>query len=228
MKHRLLIKLLLLLGLTALGTFLFIHYDLYASLADKDRAIRFVKSFHPYDEVGFTLLQVIQVVVAPIPGEVTGLIGGYLYGPIQGAIYSTIGLTIGSWLAFLAARFFGMPLVERMVNPKVIGKIDHFMTHRGILVSFLLFLIPGMPKDSLCYIMGLSHMSAGTFLILSTSGRLLGTIMLSVSGNCAREGRYIILAVIIAVSIVALIPAYVFREKLHAVMLKINRDQSAE
>jgi len=228
MNHRVLAKLLLLLCLTALGTYLFIHCDLYASLADKDRAIRSVKSFHPYDEVGFTLLQIVQVVVAPIPGEVTGLIGGYLYGPILGSTYSTIGLTIGSWLAFMAARFFGMPFVERIVSPKVIGKIDHFMMHRGLFVSFLLFLIPGMPKDSLCYIMGLSHMPTGTFLIISTFGRLLGTIMLTVSGDCARDGHYVILAVIIATSIVVLIPAYVFREKLHAVLLKINRAQSTE
>jgi uncharacterized membrane protein YdjX (TVP38/TMEM64 family) len=54
-----------------------------------------VNSFHPYDAVAFISLQMLQVVAAPIPGEVIGLIGGYLYGPFRGTIFSTIGLMIG-------------------------------------------------------------------------------------------------------------------------------------
>ena len=65
----------------------------------------------------FMLLQVLQVIITPIPGEVTGLIGGYLYGPMLGTVYSTIGLTIGSWIAFILARAYGLPLVERVVPP---------------------------------------------------------------------------------------------------------------
>ena len=72
-------------------------------------------------------VQILQVVAAPIPGEVTGLIGGYLYGPSIGTIYSTIGLTIGSWMAFVLARFFGLPLVEKAVKPSIIEKYDYFL-----------------------------------------------------------------------------------------------------
>ena len=94
----------------------------------------------------FIGLQILQVIVAPIPGEVNGFIGGYLYGPVLGTLYSTIGLTIGSWLAFLLARWLGLPFVEKMINPKIIQKYDHFMEHRGILITFILFLIPGFPE----------------------------------------------------------------------------------
>lgn len=214
MNGRLIIRILFLLLLIVLATYLFIHYDLYLFFVDKQKAITLINSYHPYDEVVFVLLQIVQVVAAPIPGEATGLIGGYLYGPLLGTIYSTIGLTIGSWFAFVLARFFGLPLVEKVIKPSTIEKYDYFIEHRGLFISFLLFLIPGFPKDYLCYIMGLSHMKTWHFLAISTIGRLLGTTLLSVSGYCARSGQYIMLAAIITISIIILIPAYLYHEKL--------------
>ncbi len=179
-----------------------------------------IKSFHPFDEVAFIALQILQVIAAPIPGEATGLIGGYLFGPIPGTIYFTIGLTIGSWIAFMLARVFGMPLVEKVVNPKVIAKYDHFLEHQGAFVSFLLFLIPGFPKDCLCYIMGVSHMPTRTFIIISTVGRLLGTMLLSVSGSCARNDQYMALVGIMLVSAIFIIVAFIYRDNLLAMLKK--------
>jgi uncharacterized membrane protein YdjX (TVP38/TMEM64 family) len=214
------IKILLLLGLIASGIFVFIHYDLYVDFVHKGSAIAFIKSFHPYDELVFISLQILQVVVAPIPGELTGIIGGYLYGSLLGTIYSTIGLTLGSWLAFAFARMFGLPLVEKTVKPEIIQKYDYIMEHQGVLVSFVLFLIPGFPKDYLCYLMGLSHMRIWTFLIISTIGRLFGTVLLSVSGSNARNNQYGALLMIIAVSGVFILVGYLYREKLLEMLRK--------
>jgi uncharacterized membrane protein YdjX (TVP38/TMEM64 family) len=199
--------------LIVLATYLFIHFDLYTFFADKNKIITFIHSY-PYDEVVFIALQILQVVAAPIPGEVTGLIGGYIYGPVLGTIYSTIGLTVGSWLAFVLARFFGLPLVEKAVKPEVIQKYDYFLEHRGLFVTFLLFLIPGFPKDYLCFIMGLSHMITWHFLVISTVGRILGTILLSISGSCARNDQYTALIIIAILSCIFLVIAYFYRDKL--------------
>lgn len=198
----------------------FIHYDLYFDFVHKERAIAFIKSFHPYDELVFIFLLILQVVVAPIPGELTGILGGYLYGSLLGTIYSTIGLTIGSWLAFAFARMFGLPLVEKTVKPEIIQKYDYIMEHQGVMVSFVLFLIPGFPKDYLCYIMGLSHIRTWTFLVISTIGRLLGTVLLSVCGSNARNNQYGILLMIIAVSGAFILVGYLYREKLLEMLQK--------
>jgi uncharacterized membrane protein YdjX (TVP38/TMEM64 family) len=214
MNGRLALRILILLVFIIFSTYLFIHYDLYVYFASQRRAIAFISSFHPYDEVVFIGLQILQVVAAPIPGEVSGLIGGYIYGASLGTVYSTIGLTIGSWIAFALARFFGLPLVEKVVKPEIIQKYDHFLEHRGLFVSFLLFLIPGFPKDYLCYIMGLSHMKTWHFLGISTVGRLLGTILLSVSGSCARNNQYRELLFIAGVSCLLLVIGYFYRDKL--------------
>ena len=214
MNGRLAFRILILLVFILLSTYLFIHYDLYFYFSSQRRIIALINSFHPYDEVVFIGLQILQVVAAPIPGEVTGLIGGYIYGTYLGTVYSTIGLTVGSWIAFALARFFGLPLVEKVVKPAIIEKYDYFLEHRGLFVSFLLFLIPGFPKDYLCYIMGVSHMKAWHFLGISTIGRLLGTILLSVSGSCARNDQYRELLFIAGVSCLLLVIAYFYRDKL--------------
>jgi len=214
MNKRLTFRIFFLLLLIILSVYIFIHFDLYLFFKDKHRLLNFIKSYHPYDEFIFISLQILQVVAAPIPGELTGLIGGYLYGPFWGTVYSTIGLTLGSWIAFMLARFFGEPLLENVVKKEVFEKFDHFMEHQGIGVSLILFLVPGFPKDYLCYIMGVSLIPTWTFIIVSTIGRLLGTILLSLTGYYADDGHYILLAVILGVGIVISIVAYYYHDKI--------------
>jgi len=225
MNGRLTLRIAILLALIILSTYLFIHYELYIYFASRRRMIELINSFHPYDEFVFIALQILQVVAAPIPGEVTGLIGGYIYGACMGTVYSTIGLTIGSWIAFALARFFGLPLVEKAVKPAVIEKYDHFLEHRGLFVSFLLFVIPGFPKDYLCYIMGASHMKTWHFIGVSTAGRLLGTFMLSVSGSCARNDQYAELLFIAGVSLLLVAAAYFYRDKLLDFLKKRHEEE---
>ena len=213
MNSRSALKFAVLFFFIGIGTYLIFHYDFHIIFTDKDKLVNFVESFHPFDEIIFMLLQVLQVVFAPIPGEVTGFIGGYIYGPILGTIYSTIGLVLGSWLAFILARFLGLPFVEKTVNPEILKKYDFILEHKGALVAFILFLIPGFPKDFLCYIMGLSHMTVWTFLVVSTVGRLLGTVLLSVCGDCARNDQYGLLIVVLAVSGILVLVTYLYREK---------------
>ena len=135
MDKRLAYRILFLFLFIALSVFIFIHYDLYLLFESRNKLESFIKSY-PYDQLIFIVVQIIQVVAAPIPGELTGIIGGYLYGPFWGTVYSTIGLTLGSWIAFMLARFFGEPLLETMVRKDVFEKFDHFMEHKGLLVSF--------------------------------------------------------------------------------------------
>ncbi len=214
-------RIILLLVLIGLGVFLFIHFDLYLFFTNKNEIINFIKTSR-YDQLVFISIQIIQVVIAVIPGEISGFIGGYLYGPLWGTIYSTIGLTLGSWLAFMLARFFGEPLLEKVVKKEVFEKFDHFMEHKGLLVSFMLFLIPGFPKDYLCYIMGVSRIPTLTFIIISTVGRFFGTAMLSISGNIAREEHYALLAVVVIAAVIVSIFAWRYHDKILEILKNSN------
>ena len=214
MNKRLTFRVLFLLLFIILSVYIFIHFDLYLFFTDKSKLSNFIKSYHPYDEFIFIFLQILQVVAAPIPGEFTGIIGGMLYGPFWGTVYSTIGLTLGSWIAFMLARFFGEPLLENVVKKEVFEKFDHFMEHQGIGVSLILFLVPGFPKDYLCYIMGVSLIPTWTFIIISTIGRLLGTIMLSFTGYYAGNGQYLFLSCLAAAGIIIFIVVYYYHDKI--------------
>ncbi len=192
----------------AIGFFLVFHFDLHALFLNKDRFQEYLSAFGPYSIFVFILVQVLQVLISPLPGDVTGLIGGYLYGATMGTLYSTIGLVIGSVVAFYLARFLGLPFVERFVRPSVIRKYDHFLEHRGLFISFVLFLIPGFPKDTLCYILGLSHMKTGNFLVISTCGRLLGTILLSIQGTSVREHQDTVFFIVLGIMTVIALFGY--------------------
>ena len=211
-KHQKL-RVLFLFLIIVLSAYFFIHYDLLLLFKDKSKLLNFIRSY-PYDQVIFVIIQITQVVATPIPGELTGIIGGILYGPLWGTIYSTIGLTLGSWIAFMLARFFGEPLLEKVVSKETFAKFEHFMEHKGLFVSFLLFLIPGFPKDYLCYIMGVSLIPAGTFIIISTVGRIFGTIMLSITGSFARDGQYLFFIVFWVIGAIIFIMAFYYRDKL--------------
>jgi len=180
----------------------------------------FIESLGPFGFLGFILLQVTQVVIAPIPGEVTGLLGGFLYGPVLGVVLSTIGLTVGSYIAFALARTFGRPFVERFVDRRVMKRFDYLLHHKGAFLFFLLFLIPGTPKDYLCYLLGLGHLSTFQFLVIGGTGRLFGTILLTLGGTYIRHHQYKRFFALAGVAIIVVFAAMLYRDKLERIFRK--------
>ena len=222
LNNRTILKVLLLILILILGIKLIFSYNYYAHFTySNQEIIKFIESFHPYDDLVFIVIQIFQVLVAgAVPAEISGVIGGYLYGPVVGAIYSTIGLSIGSWLAFILSRVFGLPLVRRLVNPSIMQKYDHFIEMRGPLVCFILFLIPGFPKAALCYIIGLSQMNVWIFIAISTVGRLFGTILLSLTGDSVRTLRFAVLFIILGIVAIFYLFVYFYRDKLREMTRK--------
>jgi uncharacterized membrane protein YdjX (TVP38/TMEM64 family) len=202
-------------------------YLLYTSgmidlLTSKNRLVQFIKENRTHAATIFIGLQIAQVVAAPLPGEVTGFAGGILFGPLWGVVYSTLGLTIGSWLAFMLARLLGRPIVERLVSRATIARYDYVMKHKGLLLAFLLFLIPGFPKDILCYILGLGHMNQRDFLIVSASGRLLGTVLLTMGGTFFRDAHYAALFTVVGLSLLIVLLAMIYHDRLERILRRIS------
>src|SRR5437016_434866 len=189
--------------------------DLGKFYTRRRRLARFLRSLGPYSAAVFMLLQALQVVISPIPGELTGVVGGYVYGVNFGFLFSTLGLTLGSWIAFELANIFGRPLVERFVTKKILDKFHFLTTDAGAIISFLLFIIPGFPKDYLCYILGLTGMNLTTFLIVSTLGRMPGTYLLTMQGVSIRSQQYYTAIAIASISGVIVFIAYLYRAPLY-------------
>jgi len=190
------------------------YRELFEFYANRNAIAQYIKDFGPYGPIVFIILQGLQVVAAPIPGEATGILGGYLFGTLPGLIYSTIGLTLGSCLAFGLGRWLGLPFVRRFVRQETYHKFDFLTRARGELVVFLLFLIPGFPKDILCFLLGASPLPFGTFFLVSTVGRIPGTWLLSIQGTQVRGQQYVSLFVLLVLLAVALLVLHLNRNRL--------------
>jgi uncharacterized membrane protein YdjX (TVP38/TMEM64 family) len=125
-------------------------------------------------------------------------------------LYSTLGLTFGSAAAFLLGRWLEKRFVTRMVSPATMQRFDFLMERQGALVAFILFLIPGFPKDYLSFILGLSPMDFRVFLVISTIGRLPGTLMLNLQGAQVYKGNYWNTLILLGVCLMLAGLAYVF------------------
>ncbi len=195
-------------------------------LTDRELVKSFVTSFGSSAPLVFMAVQVLQVILAPIPGEATGFVGGFLFGAYQGCLYSTIALGIGSWLNFMIGRYFGKRWVRQMVAREKIERYDYLIRHQGLLVVFLLFLFPGFPKDYLCLFLGVSTIPMRVFLPMATLGRIPGTLMLSLQGALVFEKNYLVFSAVLVISLAVVYFAYRHREALYTWVEKINNQPS--
>ena len=198
------------------------HLGLFHFFMNQHRLVVWIHSLGAWGFAGFILLQVVQVVAAPIPGEATGVLGGYLYGPVVGVVLSTIGLTLGSYVAFSLSRYFGLPLAEKFVDAKTMERFDYLLLHKGLFLIFLLFLIPGFPKDYLCYILGLGHLTTLEFLAIATTGRLLGTMLLTLGGMFLRNHQYYQFFLLSGAAVVIVFLTIAYRDRLEKFFQRLH------
>ena len=162
----------------------------------------------------FISLQALQVIIAPIPGELTGILGGYLFDQWVGLLYSTIGLTVGSVAAFAVGRWLGAHYVQRLVSPDIWRKLGFIIEAEGIILCLVIFLIPGLPKDMTCYLFGLSPMPFWVFAVVSTLGRMPGTWILSAQGAHTASGDYVEVILLTALVVALALPLYYCRNRI--------------
>jgi len=174
-----------------------------------------LKAAGPLAPLAFIGIQSLQVVFAPIPGEATGFIGGYLFGVPLGLLYSTLGLSLGSVLAFVVARWLEEHYVSRWIPKEILQKFDFLMERQGALVSFILFLLPGFPKDYLCVVLGLSRMPFKLFLLICVVGRLPGTLLLTLQGAKVYKGDYYSTLIILGLCLVLILVLWYYREPVY-------------
>lgn len=169
------------LAFIALATYL--AWPLLPSLADPIRTRTLVAEAGAWAPLAFIGLQVLQVVVAPIPGQPAVIAAGYLFGPWLGLFYSLVGGTIGTAIVFSLSRGLGRPFVTRFVSEARIERFDRITDRRGPLIFFLIFLLPALPDDVIAFAAGLSSIGLGMLVLVSAVGRLPGYLVLSMTGH---------------------------------------------
>ena len=190
-----------LLALTAL---IIIFFPMISSLMDEETRNAFAEII---DSLGFFgilamfLLQVLQIVVAIIPGEPIEILMGLMYGTLGGFALTMLGIATGQAIVYLLVKKFGISFAKKFVNVKKFEELSFIKdaSKRDSLI-FILFFIPGTPKDVLTYFVGFTGIPFLRFIVLSTLARIPSVITSTLAGATIGDGDFMKTVIIFAVT----------------------------
>lgn len=177
--------------------------------------------------LSFVLFQVLQTVIAPVPGEVVQIAGGYIYGVTLGTLYNTIGLLLGAMIAFYFTRYLGGAFVEKLLTKKKFLWIGNILnSKKASIFLFIIFVIPGLPKDLFIYAAALTKIRPLKFfsiLIVARFPWLLASV--SVGANMYQK-NYVSTIIISVVALLAFVLGIIYKDKLMNKLLQFNEDKN--
>ena len=195
---------LLLLIIAGIPAFLYIRFG--SGIFSRDTASRIVEYLKLNSHIAFLIiigLQILQVVVCFLPGQPIQFAASYMFGVWAGFLFSIIGAVIGTGISFYAAKLLGSDAMHLFFGEEKVKDYQRRLNSgRGLLLAFLIYLIPGIPKDLVSYAAGVSEMRFRPFLLVSAVGRspaMLGSLLL---GHFFEKQNYraiVILSVTVAV-----------------------------
>ncbi len=175
----------------------------------------FVDRYGAESALVYVLVQATQVVVFVIPGEIVQIAGGYIFGTWLGALLSVAGIFLGTAIAFFAARILGYAVVKALVSPKKMERFEFLIADpKAEIGMFTLFLVPGIPKDSLVYISGLTPIKPLRFFLISMIARFPGLWGAAYIGANLQERDYLPVWILSGVSLVLFLVGIRFRDRI--------------
>lgn len=211
------LKLLILCSI-AIGLPIYVYFtypeliDQFKSLEEINQLLKQYKTASIFIYVG---LQVFQIIVSVLPGQALQFAAGYAYQFWLGFLFSLIGVALGTVITFYLARLLGKDALHVIFGEEKFTRFVHTLnSKRSYIVLFVIFLIPGIPKDLFTYAAGVSEIRVVSFLLLSLTGRMpamIGSIMM---GNMFYNGSYIGLIILGVAAVVLFIAGLLHRNKL--------------
>ena len=161
-----------------------------------------VKSFGTFAPLAFVGIEVLQIVAAFIPGAPIAVMSGVLFGSVWGVVWCFIGVFTGTVIVFYLVRRFGKPLVFKFFSPKKLESFSILNNEDKLtLTIFILFAIPGTPKDFLTYIAGLTNIKPMKFFFTTALARTPSMACSVFMGANLGKGRFLISFIMFAVII---------------------------
>lgn len=141
--------------------------------SSQEEMTRFVTGFGITAGLIFVLIQIVQVVIPIIPGGVSCLVGVLMFGAKMGFVYNYIGICIGSIIAFLIAKAYGRPVLEKLFEEKQLQKYENWTQTKNRFAKLfaLAIFFPVAPDDFLCYLAGTTNMNLKTFTTIILLGK---------------------------------------------------------
>ena len=179
----------------------------------------FIMQYKGYAAAVLTGIQILQVIICIIPGQPIQLAASYLFGVLKGYLISIGGAFIGAFIAFYIARALGKDSLEVIFGEEKVNDYHRKLNSgKGLTAVLLIYLIPGVPKDLVAYVAGISDMRLRPFLIVSTIGRSPGMLGSLLTGYFISSRNYAAIGVLAVVTAVILIICFVKRKQLVAML----------
>ena len=199
-KYKLVVGILLAIGVVILCLLLM---PVLKTVNDPEKFKAYVDSFGIGGFAMLFVVQILQVVVALIPGEVVEFFAGSVYGWFGGMLFCLAGIAVGEAAVFSAVRFFGKSLAEKVAGNKTLNKFKFLQNEKRLkTVIFILFCIPGTPKDLLTYFVPLTKIKMVDFLIITLVARVPSIVTSTYAGLAYAERNFGTVALIYCVTTV--------------------------
>jgi uncharacterized membrane protein YdjX (TVP38/TMEM64 family) len=180
---------------------------------DQEQFKTWIESYAACAALVFVAVQFVQVLLFFIPGEIVQVAGGYIFGTWHGLLLSYLGITLGSITAFAIARLFERGAVDLFVDRRTVYRFNRFVYGRfSFWPLFLLFSLPGVPKDLLSYIAGLTPIHTVTFLLISSVGRFPGMLLSNLLGEGLAERDWNVIGLSVGITLGFMGVLYLLRE----------------
>jgi uncharacterized membrane protein YdjX (TVP38/TMEM64 family) len=186
----------------------------FGFLIDAQALREFIRSYGILAPVVLVVLQTVQVVAAPIPGQILAVVAGYLFGAWWGTVYNMIGITIGSTIAFWLSRRYGRAYVEKIVHHEALARFDAVSDEHGRSALFFSFLVPGLPDDVICFAGGLTKIPLWQLVALAVIGRTPAFFLVNVVGDLLGTDRFLTASVLAVVLVAISVVGYRYRDRL--------------
>lgn len=174
-------------------------------------------------------IQILQVFIAFIPGEAVEIAGGLAFGPWEGLALSMIGVAIGSCVIFLLSKTLGIKFVRLFVSEERLNDLAIIRSDARLnSLVFLLFFIPGTPKDALTYLVGMTRMKLPVFLLISLFARIPSILTSTWGGDLIMSGDYLSAVIIFAVTGLLGAAGMLLYRRFSAKHSAANKENSAE
>jgi len=160
-----------------------VFYYVDISFKNPQEVQEYINGFGVYGPLVVIGLIILEVIIAPIPGAIIAIASGAAFGAFKGTIYSWIGNVIGTMIAFLLSRYFGRPLVQRLVKQDKLEYYDKFFRERGVYGLWIAYIFPVFPSDIISFVTGLSNLRFRTFFIIVSIGYLPNMLLLNYFGD---------------------------------------------
>jgi len=182
---------------------IFIGIPLIKMAGEPDKFRAWVEAKGIWGPVLYVALVIFQILIAFIPGEPLEIVAGYVFGTFKGTLLCIVAASLGSIIVLLLVRKLGKALLEIYFDKEKIESLKFLQSsEKKIIIFLILFIVPGTPKDLLCYYGGLTDISMPLLIFICTVCRFPSIITSTIGGNALGTGEYGFAVIVFAVTAV--------------------------